>query len=103
MYSVMIEVDLREAEPEQATRNLREDVIPAVSAAPGFVSGHWTRSGDGSRGLAFLVFESQADAEAAAGRNPIGSHPSPDVTIERCEVREVLAHAEASAAYAQQP
>lgn len=46
---------------EAQSRGLREDVLPIVTSAPGFVSGHWAGA-DGS-GSTFIVFEEKAQAE----------------------------------------
>jgi hypothetical protein len=68
---------------------LREQVVPRVSGAPGFVAGYWTRR-DNS-GLSMLVFESEEAAQAVAGQI---ESPDPDaVAMEGVEVREVVAHA----------
>jgi hypothetical protein len=68
---------------------LRDQVVPQVSQAPGFVTGFWTRQGN--TGLSFVVF----DSEAAAGAAADGVRSAmPDVTVvDDIEVREVVAHA----------
>ena len=37
--------------------HLREEVVPAISQAPGFVAGYWTGGDDG--GMSMVVFESE--------------------------------------------
>jgi hypothetical protein len=87
MYATVVRVTV--ADPEGSTRELREQVVPGVSQAPGFVTGHWTRKGNS--GLSMVIFESEDAANAAAERIP-GMVPD-GVTIEEVEVREVVAHA----------
>ena len=41
MHAVVVRVTVNDR--EAATQGLREDVVPAVSQAPGFVAGYWTR------------------------------------------------------------
>jgi hypothetical protein len=77
------------SDPEVAASHLREQVIPEVSRAPGFVAGYWTRK-DNS-GLGMVVWESEDAAEDMSERVP---STAPDVvTIEDIEVHEVVAHA----------
>jgi hypothetical protein len=88
MHAVVVRVTINE--PEAATKGLREEVVPTVSQAPGFVAGYWTR-GEDSNGLSMVVFESEEAANAAAERIPSAV---PDaVTLDNIEVREVVASA----------
>jgi hypothetical protein len=74
---------------EAAESHLRDQVVPGVSQAPGFVAGYWTRK-DGS-GLAMVIFESEDAAQAMSERVP---SMVPDVvTLGDIEVREVVVHA----------
>jgi hypothetical protein len=87
MHAVVVKV--RISDQEIAEGALREQVVPRVSQAPGFVTGYWTRKDD--TGLSMLVFESE---EAANGiREQMRSIAPEGVTIEDVEVREVVAHA----------
>jgi hypothetical protein len=87
VHAVVVRVTLEDF--EDARFHLRERVVPAMSQAPGFVTGYWTRK-DNS-GLAMVIFESEDAAEAMSERVP---SLAPDVvTIEDVEVREVEAHA----------
>ena len=91
MYAVVVNVTIHDFEP--ARQGLLEQVVPAVSQAPGFVAGYWTRSED-NKGLGMVVFESEEAARAAAERIQSEGSPDPDaVTIESVEVREVVASA----------
>jgi hypothetical protein len=87
MHAVVVTVSLSDV--EAARRHLKEEVVPQVSQAPGFVTGHWTRKDDS--GIAMVIFESEDAAEAMSQRVP---SLAPDVvTVENVEVREVEAHA----------
>jgi hypothetical protein len=87
VHAVVVTVTI--SDREAAEVHLRENVVPGVSQAPGFVAGYWTRE-DGS-GLAMVVFESEDAAKDMSERVP---SMVPDVvTLENVEVREVVAHA----------
>ena len=87
MHAVVVKVTI--SDQEVAESHLREQVVPGVSQAPGFVAGYWTRK-DGS-GLGMVIFESEDAAEAMRQRVP---SMVPDVvTLKDIEVREVVAHA----------
>jgi len=89
MYAVLVSVSINDVESTE--QELREKVVPRVSAEPGFVAAYWTRSADGSNGRSMIVFESEEAAKAAAGR--IGPNVPQGVTFESAEVREVIASA----------
>jgi hypothetical protein len=87
MHGVIVRVTIKDMEP--AEQALREQVVPRVSQAPGFVTGYWLRKDDS--GLSFAIFESE-DAARQASENI--QSPNPDaVTIDEVEVREVVANA----------
>lgn len=90
MHAVVVRANIGDVEVAQ--KGLREQVIPRVKSAPGFVAGYWTRSEDGGNGLSMILFESEDAARAAADQ--IRGGPVPEtVTIESAEVREVVANA----------
>lgn len=87
MHAVIVSVTI--TDPEAAESVLREQIVPRVSQAPGFVTGHWTRK-DNS-GMSMIIFDSE---EAANGMSAqIASTVPDEVTLESVEVREVVAHA----------
>ena len=86
MHAVVVTVTINDQ--ESAASTVREQVAPAVSQAPGFVAGYWTRK-DGS-GLSMVVFETEDEAETMSERVP--SMVPDAVTLESVEVREVVAH-----------
>ena len=87
MHAVVVTVTISDHEVAQS--HLRENVVPGVSQAPGFVAGYWTRKDDS--GVAMVLFESEDAAQAMSERAP---SMVPDVvTLKDIEVREVVAHA----------
>ena len=87
MHAVVTRVNVNDR--EAAISHLRENVVPGVSQAPGFVAGYWTRKDD--TGLAMVIFESEEAATNMSERVP--SLLTDAVTLENVEVREVVAHA----------
>jgi hypothetical protein len=88
MHAVVTRVTVNDR--EAATSRLREQIVPEVSQAPGFVAGYWTRADDGT-GVAMVVFESEEAATNMSERVP--SMLTDAVTLENIEVREVVANA----------
>src|ERR671927_298268 len=68
MHAVVVRVSIKD--PEAATTDLKENVVPRVSEAPGFVAGYWTRKDQ--TGLSMIVFESEDAAQAASEQIPNG-------------------------------
>ena len=89
MHAVIAKVSLSDAEAAQ--KHLRENIVPRVSQALGFVAGYWTQSDDATNGQAMVVFESKQAAQAMADMIP-GMVPE-GVTLQGTEVREVVANA----------
>jgi hypothetical protein len=87
MHAVVVRVTINDE--DSSISALRDEVVPEVARAPGFVTGYWTRNGNS--GLALVVFESE-DAAQNARERVRGSAPT-GVTVEDVEVREVVAHA----------
>jgi hypothetical protein len=87
VHAVVVKVSIQDREAAEAV--LREQVIPRVSQAPGFVTGYWTNK-DNS-GLSMIIFESE---DAATGASEMIPNTVPEaVTLEGVEVREVVGHA----------
>jgi hypothetical protein len=87
VHAVVVTVTI--SDHETAESHLREQVVPGVSQAPGFVAGYWVRKGDS--GSSMVVFESEDAAKAMSERVP---SMVPDVvTIKSIEVGEVVAQA----------
>jgi len=89
MHAVVVRVTINDR--EAATQELRGEVVPAVSQAPGFVAGYWTGKEGTNSGLAMILFKSEEAASGSAERVP--SVASDAVTVDDVEVREVVASA----------
>ena len=87
MHAVVVRVTINDI--ESAEKALREEVVPRVSQAPGFVAGYWTRKEND--GLSLVIFESE-DAAKQASERIQQNMPAP-VTLDGVEIREVAAHA----------
>jgi hypothetical protein len=90
MHAVVVRVSISNF--DGARQALRDEVVPRVSAAPGFVGGYWLEPVDG-RGLSMTLWENKEAAEAALALVQPGSTPSAFATVESSEVREVVASA----------
>ena len=91
MHAVVVNVTIKDF--ERARQGLQEQTVPAVSQAPGFVAGYWTRSEDNG-GIGMVVFESEDAARAVAELVKSQGPPDPDaVSIDSVDVNEVVAHA----------
>jgi len=90
MYAALVRADVPGGTTDERLKNLREQVIPMVSSAPGFVAGYCTSVVD-DKGFAFVVFNDEPSARAAAP--PPGADMGEGVTIEHVEFREILGNA----------
>jgi hypothetical protein len=88
MHAVVVRSTINDF--EQGVAFLRDEVVPRVSQAPGFVAGYWVRL-DGNQGTSMLVFDSEDTARTMA-RQIVGP-PSGAVNINSVEVGEVAMHA----------
>ena len=86
MHAVIVSVTVNDG--EQATTNLRNEIVPRVKQAPGFVAGYWVRIEGGDKGRGTIVFESEDAARAAAEQ--ITQAPNDAVTLDSVEVGEVV-------------
>lgn len=87
MHAVVVRVTINDR--EAAIQHLKDQVVPRVSQAPGFVHGCWTWKDN--TGLAMVVFETEDAATPMIQQVP--KMITADVTLESVEVREVVAHA----------
>jgi hypothetical protein len=90
MHAVVVRSTLHDF--DQATKVLREEGIPRISKAPGFVNAQWVRL-DETTGTSMLTFESEEAAQAAAEMlrtNPPGGDA---ITINNIEIGEVVERA----------
>ena len=87
MHAVVVRLTI--VDPEAAEQALREQLVPRVSRAPGFVTGYWTAEGNDA--LSMFVFDTE---EAAAMMSEQAQAAVPDgVVLDGIEVRAVVAHA----------
>jgi hypothetical protein len=89
MHAVIVQVTINDG--EQATADLRNEIVPRVTQAPGFVAGYWVRIKDGAQGRGTMIFESEDAAQAVAEQ--IGQRPGEAVTLDSVDVGEVVEHA----------
>ena len=87
MHAVVVTVSIKDR--DSADESLRDEVVPRVSQAPGFVTGYWTRKDN--TGLSMIIFDSEEDANRVSELIP--SMVPDSVTLEGVDVREVAAHA----------
>jgi heme-degrading monooxygenase HmoA len=91
MHAVVTRVSVQDG--AVATQTLREQVVPAVKQAPGFVAGYWVRLEGGDEGNSVVVFESEDAARQAAEQIRGGVGQNPGVTLNSVTVGEVVANA----------
>jgi hypothetical protein len=89
MHAVVVSVSIDDF--DQASTFLREQIVPRVKQAPGFVAGYWVALDGHQRGRSVIAFESEEAAQNAA--KMIGESDNPGVNIESVEVGEVVADA----------
>jgi hypothetical protein len=90
MHAAVVRANIPGGVNDARKKNLREQVIPMISSAPGFVAGYWLDTID-DEGLAIVVFQDEAAAEASAP--PAGTDMGEGVAIASVEFREVLGNA----------
>jgi hypothetical protein len=91
MHAVHTRVTVNDREAGE--KNLQDEIVPRLSAAPGFVAGYWVDMPNGT-GTSIVVFDSEDSAQAVAGQiGQLSSQPNQAVTIDSVEVGEVVAHA----------
>jgi hypothetical protein len=88
MNAVVVSVTINDF--DQARGFLREQVVPRVQQAPGFVTGYWVAIDGQQRGRSVIVFESEEAAQNAA--KMIEQAEEEGVTIDSVDVGEVVAH-----------
>jgi hypothetical protein len=91
MHAIVIKVSVQD--DETSLKYLRENIVPSVSQAPGFVAGYWVRLEGGDEGNSVVVFESEDAARAVAERIGEGVRSNPGVTLKDVSVGEVVATA----------
>jgi len=88
MHAVVVKVKINDA--AGAEKALREEVVPRVSGAPGFVAGYWVRVSE-TEGTSVIVFESEEAARGVAEK--VESPAGEPATVQSVAVGEVVANA----------
>jgi hypothetical protein len=70
---------------------MAQGILANVSQAPGFVSGAFTRSADGTSGSSMILFESEEAAQAVAANARTLMPEDPPVQLVSLEVYELVA------------
>ena len=94
MHALVVRVTIHDA--DRTRELLNGQVVPQLSAAPGFKTGYWTWSSGGGElnGLSMVIYDSEDNARSAGDRlREIGAAAPDSVTVESVEVREVVASA----------
>lgn len=91
MHAVIVSVTINDR--EAATTNLRNEIVPMLKQAPGFVAGYWVRldMDGGTEGRGVIVFESEDAARAVADQ--VQQRPGDEVTFNSVDIGEVVEHA----------
>ena len=69
MHAVMGTIEIEAGRADEAIELLNSFAMPNARQAPGFITGRWCRSADGTRGHSVVLFETEATANAAAERH----------------------------------
>ena len=93
MHAIVVTVEIDPARADEAEAMLHSTVVPDVKQMPGFVSGTWARSADGTKGHSVVIFENEDAAKAAVGQARQGPPPEAPVKTLYAEVYEVVAQA----------
>jgi hypothetical protein len=90
MHAAVVTANIPGGATDARVANLKKNIVPMVSSAPGFVAGYWLEP-LGDKGLSVVIFKDEAAAKAAAP--PPGTDMGEGVTIESVEFRAVLGNA----------
>ena len=92
MYAIVIDVTVDPSREEEATRMLREMIVPKAKAHGGFVTAYWLRAQQGKLLRSVHLYDSRDAAEAAATAiRTEGPPPGAPVTL--VDTYEVIAQA----------
>jgi hypothetical protein len=97
MYAVVVTVAIDlQGDMEAGLKDLKENVVPGVSRAPGFINGVWVAPDDKGKAVSIVTFDTEENAKAAAaGAQQMfdsGQTP-PGVKLDSVATREVAASA----------
>jgi hypothetical protein len=92
-YAALIEVDNSAEDPDDGRRGLREELVPALSAMPGFASALLLTAYERGRGVAVVVFDTKEQAAQLTSVLADGQEIRAGVRVTRTDVLEVSASA----------
>jgi hypothetical protein len=93
MHGVLVSVEIEAQRADEARELLHTFTVPMVKKAPGFISGTWMRSLDGTRGRGVILLDSEDAANALVSQVAQGPPEGAPVKFVSAEVFEVLAQA----------
>ena len=90
MHAVVTNVTVNDGDTGAA--RLRDEIVPQISSASGFIAGYWVRL-PGGKGTSIVAFESEGGAQSMV--DMIRERPAVDdaVTLDTIEIGEVVANA----------
>jgi hypothetical protein len=93
MHAVVGQVKIDTSREDEARALLNDFVVPTAKNLAGFKSGYWARAVDADSGHSLLLFDSEANARAAAKEITEGPPPGAPATFVSITVCEVVAQA----------
>jgi hypothetical protein len=91
VYAALVTVSIDAAEADPAMVTLKEEIVPGVKAAPGFIAGYWMAPDESAHAISVVLFETEEQARQTAP--PQGVTPSAGVIVTEVEFREVVVSA----------
>ena len=91
MYAALVTVSIDAAEADPAMVTLKEEIVPSVKAAPGFIAGYWLAPDESGHALSVVLFDTEEQARQTAP--PVGVTASAGVAVTTVEFREVAVSA----------
>lgn len=86
MHAALVTLAIDPAQAQAAAGALMSDILPRLTATPGFVGGHWLEP-KGGEGFAMLLFDTEEQARGAVP--PAAGWSAPGVTIHTVDIRRV--------------
>lgn len=93
MHAVFVVSEIDAKRVKEAEAMLKEGLVPQVKGSPGFVSGTWGRSADGTEARSMVIFDSEDAARATVERVTAGMPADGPVKIVSASVLEVVVQA----------
>jgi hypothetical protein len=93
MHGLVVQLEIDEAQADQAVEFLQQVAVPMIKQGAGFVGGTWMRSRDGRRTFSLILYENEKSADEAAERARQGPPPGAPTRFVSAEVFEIMAEA----------